>query len=317
MRGMLRSLVAAGFVLVFGSAASAVDTPIPFFGAVDLTDATDRAILSAAESSPCEGNDGGSPSQFILDPGCAVRANDTGTSIFEFDPADYTAGWALDATKGLYDLGLNVAVDLSLGRPASLTFSGGTATVTVAAAVWEPILKFGLDSPSLVTLTSGTVSDLVMDINIGTGDITSYSWTGNATTVLGAAALNVALLPGTTANYYSAEAASAPDADGAVVWACGTGGFIALPANTPGVDPGSLGTCPPDATNPSATVSNAAYDAITGAIYANASSAVLSITPRGWGPADFRLSEVPEPGTLLLVGSGLLGLSAFGRRRKG
>jgi hypothetical protein len=84
----------------------------------------------------------------------------------------------------------------------------------------------------------------------------------------------------------------------------------------PLADPASLGTCPPDSTLLSPTVSDAAYDAITGAIYANASSAVLAITPRGWGPADFRLSEVPEPGTLLLVGCGLLGLSAFGRRRK-
>jgi hypothetical protein len=225
-------------------------------------------------------------------------------------------GWKLDETQGLYDLGLNPAVDLLLGRPASLTFSGGTATVTVAAAVWDPILRYTTDNPGLVTITAGEVSDLVMDIDVGTGDITNFSWTANANTPLGPAVLNVALLPGTTANYYSAEAIAAPDADGAVVWACGTGGVIGTPNNTPDADPGSLGTCPPDDTNLSDTVSNAAYDAITGAIYANASSAVLSLTPRGWGPADFRLSEVPEPGTLLLVGSGLLGLSAFGRRRK-
>jgi hypothetical protein len=84
--------LASAAVLVFGSVASAVPAPIPFFGAVDLTNPTDRAILQAAESTPCEGNDGGSPSQFILDPGCAVRAHDAG-AIFEFDPADYTTGY--------------------------------------------------------------------------------------------------------------------------------------------------------------------------------------------------------------------------------
>jgi hypothetical protein len=216
---------------------------------------------------------------------------------------------------GLYDLGLNPAVDLSLGRPASLTFSGGTATVTIDAAIWEPILKYGLDQAGLITVTPGTVSNLVMDINVGTGVMTNYAWTANAITALGPAVLNVALL-GATANYYSAEAIAGPDADGAAVWACGTGGVIAQPLNMPLADPASSGTCPPDSTLLSPTVSDAAYDPITGAIYANASSAVLSLTPRGWGPADFRLSEVPEPGTLLLVGCGLPGLSAFGRRRK-
>jgi hypothetical protein len=68
-------------------------------------------------------------------------------------------------------------------------------------------------------------------------------------------------------------------------------------------------------TNRSLTTTNAAYDAVAGTLFANASSAVLTITPRAWGPLDGRLSEVPEPDALLLGASALVALGVVGRRR--
>lgn len=84
-RSMLFGALAGA--LVWSSAASAVPGPTTFFGAPDLTVAQVIDVLWQTESTPCEGNDGGSPSMFILDPGCAVRSVD-GWAIFEADPDD-------------------------------------------------------------------------------------------------------------------------------------------------------------------------------------------------------------------------------------
>jgi hypothetical protein len=273
-------------------------------------------MLWQTETTPCFGNDQSgadnlrgtgddlSPlaTSFILDPGCAVGAS-AGGAVFNVDLATEPA------------LGLP-AGSISNGFLTNYTSDGITATLTVPAAIWGPVLKNNVDVAGLVTVTPGTASDYVFTINIALGNVTSFTWTANADTVLGPAALNVNLL-GTTATYYSAEATAAPAAAGATVWACGTGGFIAQPTNTPGADPGSLGTCPPDLTNPSPSLTNVAYNGATGTLTANASSFVLGLTPRAWGPLDGRLSEVPEPGTMLLIGSGIFGLGVFGRRRNG
>ena len=307
--------VAAGLLLsVAASAAPDPLTPTYFSGPVNLSDTTTRQVFWQTETTPCRGNDQSGPdmirgtgddisplaTSFILDPGCAVAAAAGG--------AQFNVNLATDGALGL------PANSTSNGFAATFTSDGVTGTVTVPASIWGPVLKNSVDVPGLVTVTPGTVSAYVFTIDVGTGNVTSFSWTANAMTVLGPATLNVALMAG-PGSYYSAEAASAPAAAGATVWACGTGGFIATPANTPGVDPGSLGTCPPDPTNPSLTLANASYNPATGTLTSNASSAVLAITPRAWAPLDGRLSEIPEPGTMLLIGSGLLGLGAFGRRK--
>ncbi len=311
---LLMGGVAAG--LLWSTAAFAVPGPTTFYGAADIaTPTAGKQVYWQTESTPCEGNDVNGPdgwpgggddisplaSSFILDPGCVVSSSSIGAAFLADPAADLLFGLPAGSTSN--------------GLLATLASDGTTATVTVPASIWGPVLKFSVDTPGLVTVTPGTASSYVFTIDVSTGVVTSYSWTANATTILGPASLNATLLAGTTASFYSAEASAAPAAAGATVWACGTGGFIALPANTPGVDPGSFGTCPPDPTNPSPTLTNSAYNPLTGALNSNASSFVLGITPRAWAPLDGRLSEVPEPGTMLLIGSGLLGLGAFGRRR--
>jgi len=311
---MLLSGVAAGLLW---SAVASAQIPTTFLGAPNLSVPTaGTSVWWQSESVPCEGNnvngvngipEGGAGDDvplastvFILDPGCALRASDPGAMFLAYPVLEVPLGLAPGS--------------LANGYQANLVSDGVTATVTVPASIWGPLLKFNVDTPGLVTVTPGTVSSYVFTIDVGTGNVTSFSWTANATTTLGPATLNAALLPGTTANFYSAEATAAPGAAGATVWACGTGGYVATPANTPGADPGSLGTCPPNMTLVSPTLTNVAYNGITGTLTSNASSAVLAITPRAWAPLDGRLS-VPEPGTMLLIGSGLVGLGAFGRRK--
>lgn len=310
--------VAAGLIW---SAAAFAQIPIPttFAGAPNLATVTaGTAIWVQSESTPCEGNDINGPNgipeggggddvpllstSFILDPGCALRASDPGASFLAYP--------FLEGPLGV------PAGDLANGYHATLASDGTLATVTVDKNIWGPLLKFNVDTPGLVTVTAGTVSDYVFTIDVASGDVTSFSWTANADTSLGPAWLDAALLGGGPASFYSAEAAEAGglSAAGATVWACSTGGFIAQPTNNPSMDPGTFGTCPPDPTNPSPTLTNAAYNPATGTFTSNASSAVLGITPRAWAPLDGRLS-VPEPGTMLLIGSGLVGLGAFGRRK--
>ena len=307
-----------GAGLIWSVAASAVPLPTTFYAPVDLSDTTSRQVYWQTETTPCEGNDSNGPDNikgtaddvlpadtvFILDPGCAVIASDAG-AVFEGD-AD------LEATLGL------PAGSIANGLLADFTSDGTTtATVTVPAAIWGPVLKNTVDTPGLVTVVPGTVSDYVFTVDIASGDVTSFTWTANASTVLGAASLNITPLPGTTANWYTSEATQAPGASGATTWACGTGGFIAQPNDNPLADPGSLGTCPPDNFNLSPTTTNTPYNTVTGTLFTNASSFVLGLTPRAWGPLDGRLSELtaPEPGALLLGISALAALGALGRRR--
>lgn len=314
---MLLAIAAAGFA--WPGAALATHTPVPvptsFFGAVNLADTTPRQVWWQTEGTPCEGNDGGTPTMFILDPGCAVQANQ-GSALFLADTA-----LAAEIQSKTYGAGFQASW-VANGLLANFTSNGVTATVTIPSAIWGPLLKHNVDQPGLVTIDVNMaglpiVSDYVFTIDVATGNVTSFSWTANATTALGPAVLNVALLPGTTANFYTAEAIAGLNADGATVWACGTGGVIAQPANNPGADPGSLGTCPPDSTNLSPTTTNTAYNAATGTLFANASSFVLSLTPRAWAPLDGRLSNLtPEPGTLLMLGAGLVGLAFVGRRQR-
>jgi hypothetical protein len=308
-----------GAGLVWSIAASAVNQPTTFYAPVDLTDQTPRQVYWQTETTPCEGNDANGPDNikgtaddvlpantaFILDAGCAVIASDAGAQ-FEADPA-------LEVTLGL------PAGSISNGLLADFTSDGTTATVTVPAAIWGPVLKNNVDTPGLVTVFPGTTSDYVFTIDIASGDVTSFVWTANADTVLGPASLNIAPLPGTDANWYTAEATAAPGASGATTWACGTGGYIAQPTDNPATDPGSLGTCPPDLFNASPTTTNTPYAPADGTLFTNASSYVLGLTPRAWGPLDGRLSELdaPEPGALLLGVSALVALGALGRRRDG
>jgi len=112
-----------------------------------------------------------------------------------------------------------------------------------------------------------------------------------------------------------ARAVAGTAADGAVVWICGSGGLLAQPNDNPTANPGSLGTCPPSQTNPSPTVSNAAWDASTGTLYANASSATTAFTPRAWAPLDGRITlPVPEAHALHAGAAALLALGGLARR---
>jgi hypothetical protein len=62
-----------------------------------------------------------------------------------------------------------------------------------------------------------------------------------------------------------------------------------------------------------APVSHVAYDPATGTITALA-GVVNGIAREAWAPADFRLSALPEPGSVLLVASALLGLGLLRHR---
>ena len=339
-----------------GSALAVIEAgpfvPTTFYAPVDLTNTTPRQVFWQTETTHCNANDRNGPDQikntpddfgldntlctaagepyfcctgvatgtcpvgnpslatsvFLLDPGCAVISSDLN--------AEFNANLALNSLPGL-----PVGTDLSNGFVADFSSDGTTATATVPAAVWDPVIANTVNTPGLVTVVTGSTSDLVITIDIASGNGTGYSWTGNANTVLGPAALDVLLLAGTTGNWYSSESTQAVGASGATVWTCGTGGFISQPNNTPLADPGSLGTCPdkppePGVINRSATVTNTPYDLAMGTVYANASTKVLGLTPRAWAPLDGRLSElVPEPGALLLGASALVALGALGRRR--
>lgn len=299
----LRSLLVMTALLPTAAIAAPVETT--FHGAPDLAAVqTATPVLWQVESTPCEANDGGSPSQFILDPGCAVRSNDPGALFFT------------DTDLNLLPL-LPVGTDLGDGIPATLDSDGTTATLTIAGAIWGPLVKQNADSPGLVTVDALSVTDFVATIDVASGLVTGYEWSGSITTALGAGTLSVAL-EGASERFYSAEALGGAGADGAVVWICGSGGFLAQPTNNPNGDPGSLGTCPSNDTNPSPTVSNAAFDAVNGTLYANASSATTAFTPRAWAPLDGRISlPAPEPGSLgagLAAASALLGLARSPRR---
>jgi hypothetical protein len=285
---------------VFGVASVAFAEPVEtvFEAAPDLTVVqSGTPVLWQVESTPCAGNDGGSPTLVFLDPGCAVRSNDPGAVFF------------IDTDVNLLP-GLPPGADLTNGLPGTLDSDGTTATMTIDADIWGPVIKAQVDS-SQVTVTPGTVTDYVFTIDVATGLVTTYTWGATIQTILGPGALSIAL-EGADERFYSSEPVAGPDADGAVVWICGGGGVLAQPNNDPEGDPASIGTCPPDDTNPSPTVSNAAWDPVNGTIYANASSATLVITPRAWAPIDGRIS-VPEPGagataaTLALLGLGWRG----------
>lgn len=302
---VLRPLLVA--VALVPTAALAVPVETVFHGAPDLSAVqTATSVLWQVESTPCEANDGGSPSQFILDPGCAVRSSDAGGMFFT------------DTDLNLLPL-LPLGTDLSNGIPATLDSDGTTATLTIESSIWGPLVKQNADSPGLVTVDALSVTDFVVTIDVASGAVASYDWQGSITTALGAGTLSV-VLGGTSERFYSAEAVNGPAADGAVVWICNSGGILAQPNNNPNIDPGSFGTCPSNDTNPSPTVSNAAFDSLSGALYANASSATTAFTPRAWAPLDGRISlPAPEPGTLgtgLAAAAGLLGLKRSARGRK-
>jgi hypothetical protein len=301
----LRSLIVAAALLPIAAFAAPVETV--FHGAPDLSGVQSATpVLWQVESTPCEANDGGAPSQFILDPGCAVRSNDPAALFFT------------DTDLNLLPL-LPLGTDLSNGIPATLASDGTTATLTIAAPIWGPLVKQNADSPGIVTVDALSVTDFSAEIDVTSGLVTGYQWSGSITTALGAGTLSVAL-EGVSERYYSAEAVNGAAADGAVVWICGSGGFLAQPNNNPNADPGSFGTCPSNDTNPSPTVSNAGFDPVNGTLYANASSATTAFTPRAWAPLDGRISlPAPEPGALgagVAATSGLLALARRARRRE-
>lgn len=285
--------------LVWSVAAHAAPVETIFYGAPDISVVqTATPVLWQTESTPCSGNDGGDPSQFILDPGCALRSKDPGAVFFSDTDLNGLPG-------------LPPGTDLTNGLPATLDSDGTTATLTVQSEIWGPVVKTSVDSAQ-VTLDASSVTDFVFTIDVATGNLTSYSWGGTITTILGPGALSVAL-EGSEENFYTAEPTGGPNADGAVVWICGGGGVFAQPNNTPDANPGSLGTCPPDETNPSPTVSSASWDPVDGTIYANASSATIALTPRAWAPVDGRIT-VPEPGALCAGAAALATLLGLARR---
>lgn len=301
--------------------------PMTFYEPVDLGDKTSRVVLWQTESTPCNASDRYGPdgrrgtaddlaspgdAEFILDLGCAVRAPDAA--------AEFIADLDSNSIPGL-----PAGTDLSNGYVVNLSFESGgaTAVVTLQSDVWGPIVKSNVDTPGLVTVNAATVSDYVFKIDVASGDVTSFSWSGDANTVLGPATLGIGLpgaLPGecdgSNCHWYSAEASAAPGASGATNWMCGTGGFLAQPNNTPGADPGSFGTCPNNNANLSPVVADDPYDPVTGTLYANARSVVLGVTPKAWAPLDGRLSEAPEPGHLLMLLAGAGTLALAGRRRR-
>jgi hypothetical protein len=162
-----------------------------FHGAPDLSAVHDATpVLWQVESTPCEANDGGAPSQFILDPGCAVRAG---------DPA---AQFVMDTDLNLLPL-LPLGTDFSNGIPATLDSDGTTATLRIESGLWGPLVKQNADSPGLVTVDATSVTDFLVEIDVASGLVTSYEWQGAITTALGAGTLSV-MLEGTSERFYSA-----------------------------------------------------------------------------------------------------------------
>jgi hypothetical protein len=255
---------------------------------VDLTDPTNRPISLISEGTPCTGGTAGTPiTAGFANADCYVSGNDPAAI---FDPAT--------------------------ALPATLTFSGNMATVTIAAAVWEIALSNTLnddggtpaDPSDDLMIVPGSVSDYVLEIDTLSGNALTWSWT--ATLHSGALGsdlpLEARLLDGSgspngTGQAFFGQVTSTTDA---VAFNCGTGGV------SPNSDTSAF--C-----DGSAFLVNQAYDPATGTlVHLAGSDVIVGLTPQAWAPLDVMLLEaVPEPGTVLILGAGLLGLALLRRRR--
>lgn len=199
------------------------------------------------------------------------------------------------------------------GAPLSATLTqlgGGQAEVRIDASVWDPALKATLNNPAGgIIYEDGSASDYVLVINSSTGAAISWGWT--ATIFSTALASDIGL---SAALFGTGGAAGGAEAYGAqltgptstpVAAVCGSGGISGGPI---------AGEC-----NGTRRVANELYDPATGFAHFAASSVIVpALFPLAWAPVDIALTTngvIPEPGTVLLLGAGLLGLATVGRKR--
>jgi hypothetical protein len=175
----------------------------------------------------------------------------------------------------------------------------GVATVTIAGPDWEAIVASsqGISTgPTVPGVIPGTVSAAVLTFDAATGAPLSFGWT--ATLKIPVLLIDIPI---------SGVLAAAPND---VYFATFFGNDLALNCVT-GAGPTAPAPVAPQCTG--TPVSHDPYDPLTGTITALA-GVVNGIAREAWAPADFRLSALPEPGSLWLVASAALGLALLRRR---
>ena len=255
---------------------------------IDLSDTSTRTIDIYGNGNPCPNTPAGAAPA-----GCITYADDA-TTVFSPNSFEGT----------LTQLG------------------GNDWTINVAGAVWEASVgsRIGFSDYDSVSGTTngivvGSVGDLDMYFNDSTGQMAADSlyaggsiwWTGQ---------YFVNLFGGLVLTINANDTLDADDPFNGVLWgndltfSCGSGG-----APVPG-----LGWCPAVLTTQPGFVSGGP-NGTTGTGFGQV---VNGIGRAAWGPVDFAFCEagsacalayVPESGTVLLLGTGLLGLALAGRRK--
>jgi hypothetical protein len=200
--------------------------------------------------------------------------------------------------------------------PAVMTFLGGTIwNLTVPAPVWEAVLQAAVG-----------VSDCATVNGVCTGSATAWSGIIDASTT-GPPSVTPTVLVGPltgtptywNATFFSTILGTAIGLEGQGVdfdrpfYNDLVGNPFTLSCAGLGV-PGGGVHCPP--TVP--LISEPGL--IIGDVNGQNSLTAFTMTFNGvgrqvWAPFDFTLNEVPEPGTLLLLGAGITGLALLGRKR--